>query len=325
MLGSYAATVPLKGQHESSSVSPMVLFLGYKELPIMFDLEQKHWCQGTVPYPLYNSAGKTVVFRGKVYGFSVCFPIENPDDCPSNVLTFDPENNNFEFEGNTTDTEIYDQGSAVANNQIYLVGGNAGISAGNKHTEIFDGTSWTVGPQLNNEMGEPAVVEVNGQLWAIGFIDHATKTTAEYLDLKSTLDLQKWQKGPTLPFSSFVSGAVIDNTIYVCENSDAVYIGTGCAKLSIEDDGSFGDWTQVAPLLTPRLAHTIISYNQKLYVLGGVVPKPSFDHSITTVEEYDPKTDKWSAFYNNSLPLKVGIMPYGVQVNVPDSSFNNCQ
>jgi len=296
------------------------MFMGNFDLPVMFDLEQKRWCQGTVKYPNERYAGSTAAFRGKVYAFSVCFPDEDPDrdTCPSNVVTFDPDSNSFSAAPNTTNTEIYQQGSAVAGDRIYLVGGNAGLHSGSTNTEFFDGTSWTVGPSLNNEMILPAVVEVKGQLWAMGFIGHDTFSKAEYLDLKSP---SKWQLGPILPFRTWFSGAVIDNTIYICEQSHNVYIGTGCAKLTIEDDGSFGNWTLTAPLSVPRWSHTIISYNQKLYVLGGHVPTSGWPFDpIPIVEEYDPKTDKWSVF-DNSTPKNVADMPYGVLVNVPDSSF----
>ena len=52
-------------------------------------------------------------------------------------------------------------------------------------------------------------------------------------------------------------------------------------------------WTQKADMPMPRWLHTSAMVNGKIYVIGGEVSEP-YNKLLSTVEEYDPTTDKWT-------------------------------
>ena len=67
----------------------------------------------------------------------------------------------------------------------------------------------------------------------------------------------------------------------------AIVLGGGIAKAA-----DF-TWAQKADMPTGRWTHTSAVVNGKIYVIGGSPSEPS-NNSLSTVEEYDPATDKWA-------------------------------
>jgi N-acetylneuraminic acid mutarotase len=68
-------------------------------------------------------------------------------------------------------------------------------------------------------------------------------------------------------------------------------------------DPSTDRWTALAPMPTKRGSPVAASVGDKIYVIGGAVPNPGQmslhpqrpHHSVDTVEEYDPATNRWRA------------------------------
>ena len=79
-------------------------------------------------------------------------------------------------------------------------------------------------------------------------------------------------------------------------------------------DPSSGTWDDSKkPMNTARGAHSMVTVNDKIYVIGGVkFPTPDW-YRIASVEEYDPETDTWS----EKSPLSIARSYCGVCV------FNN--
>jgi RNA polymerase sigma factor (sigma-70 family) len=57
--------------------------------------------------------------------------------------------------------------------------------------------------------------------------------------------------------------------------------------------GEGGIWSQKADMDTPRLAHGVCAVNGKLYAFGGYDKVNGDPKWITTIDEYDPKLNKW--------------------------------
>jgi RNA polymerase sigma factor (sigma-70 family) len=57
--------------------------------------------------------------------------------------------------------------------------------------------------------------------------------------------------------------------------------------------GEGGIWSQKADMDTPRLGHGVCAANGKLYAFGGFEPVNGTPTFMSTIEEYDPKLNKW--------------------------------
>ncbi|MDD3394223.1 MAG: kelch repeat-containing protein [Anaerotignum sp.] len=91
---------------------------------------------------------------------------------------------------------------------------------------------------------------------------------------------------------------VVDGKIYLLGN---IPDGT-CTSITEVYDPSTDTWATVAPMTTPRSAFQTEVINGKIYVIGGysgrllVGPgRASSIDSISSVEVYDPSTNKWMA------------------------------
>jgi N-acetylneuraminic acid mutarotase len=58
---------------------------------------------------------------------------------------------------------------------------------------------------------------------------------------------------------------------------------------------STDSWTKIAPMPTPRVSFAIASYNNKIYVIGGLEATSNgvSQISCSVNEVYDPSTDTW--------------------------------
>lgn len=58
-------------------------------------------------------------------------------------------------------------------------------------------------------------------------------------------------------------------------------------------DPEFYCWFQIAPMQTKRGSFSLVACNLKLYAIGGWVKGRTFKKVLSSVEEYDPRTNKW--------------------------------
>jgi N-acetylneuraminic acid mutarotase len=74
---------------------------------------------------------------------------------------------------------------------------------------------------------------------------------------------------------------------------------------------STDSWTKIAPMPTPRVSFAIASYNNKIYVIGGLeaTSNGSSQVSSSVNEVYDPSTDTWITA--TSIPIATS----GAQAN----------
>jgi hypothetical protein len=228
--------------------------------------------------------------------------------------------------------------SAVAvNDKIYLTGGVSEIIVIlNPHetedyifetntTEIFDGHSWTFGPELLANRSLHVVLSSGNFIWVVG-----GNQNTEYLNLSSIED--GWQLGPNMTtLRQSLGAAIIGNTIYACGGSNGGYkILASCEKLVLANDGgpmSGQRWTNMNnSMLAPRESFTMVVNNNKAYTIGGYW----FDHdhnvskNALTVEEYDTFSDYWSLYYYPDSGTVVPNDCYSCQATlmaVPDDVF----
>ena len=97
--------------------------------------------------------------------------------------------------------------------------------------------------------------------------------------------------------------AEVDGIIYSIGGSDG--------STSFNDVNAYNPktnkWAKMADMPTARSAAAAVVYNEKIYVIGGYSGNyHSWNDgvSLSTVEEYDPKTNSWSR--KNNMPIQVG-------------------
>lgn len=191
--------------------------------------------------------------------------------------------------------EILDAGGAALNGLLYVVGGKT--AAGPHSTvRVYDpvADSWSTAADLPGAAVEnPAVVELNGKLYAFG--------------------------GSTLPFSGAVTNAAVydpgtdswtslapmptarggatakaaGGLIYVAGGLDVNADSTDV--LEIYDPGS-DSWSTGAPMATKRDNPGSAALDGKFYVFGGRTRAGGveLDPTLSSVEMYDPATNTWT-------------------------------
>lgn len=133
-----------------------------------------------------------------------------------------------------------------------------------------------------------------------------------------------WSKGPDLinPHD-YPAVAVLDNAIYVLGGHHPKATEGGpktdpgfnfCEKLEPEK----GEWEAIAELPTPRFALSAVTHEGKIFAMGGVAFRPEGFNNFTTIEIYDPKTNRW--YEDDSLKLPWPAAGLG-SAKIDDSIF----
>jgi len=121
-------------------------------------------------------------------------------------------------------------------------------------------------------------------------------------------ETDSWERGPELIMPhDYPAVAVLGETIYILggHHPDATQGGPKtdpgfafCERLDINK----GKWEEIAPLPTPRFALSATTMNGKILAMGGVAFRPEGFNNFTTIEVYDPATNRWSEDQRLTLP-----------------------
>lgn len=150
---------------------------------------------------------------------------------------------------------------------------------------------WSAGPPLLQGTDNLAVVAAGGRVLALG---GEAARAFQVLDPATA----SWTRGPDLPGVHFASAAAV--------LADRVHLVGGWnvdnrASASLASHAVFDltllRWGSAAPLTTPRNAAAAAVIDGRLYVAGGRAPgiRANDQHSLATVEVYDPASNRWSA------------------------------
>ena len=164
----------------------------------------------------------------------------------------------------------YDTGIAVANNKIYVFGGNDGSGVPRKTVEVYDPATnaWASLSDMPTGRFAPAVGVVNNLVYVIGGFDGTNgNTQVEAYNPTSN----SWATGfPPLPTPRTlgVGSGVINNKIYVfggVSNSQE-------ASTNEVYDPASNSWSVASPMPTARfdLGGVVVNNNQ-LFAIGGLL------------------------------------------------------
>jgi len=203
----------------------------------------------------------------------------------------------------------YRNGGAIAcNGKVYYMGGYCDSTP-----ERFEKANYEYDPATNiwsKKTDIPAarsnfaMAAIDGKIYVIGGDPFSPKNEV-YNSVTDSWDSLKIILTPR----QHISCAVVEGKIYIAGGLKAIENGpTSPNKWSYANitnvnevyDPLTNDWKSLASMPTKRHGAFMASVNGKIYVIGGMGDVNDMWKTLSTVEMYDPKTDKWEI--KKSLP-----------------------
>lgn len=187
----------------------------------------------------------------------------------------------------------------VLNNKIYYAPSSYAPRSGTSDFYSYDipTDTWIRLTNMPEVRGNLAIAEASGKIYAIGGGQRGvTKTNYEY-----TLETDTWQTLDSMPTArQHIDCAVVDNKIYVIGGITSF---TNIIKKNEVYDTETNTWSEKAPIPSLRNCPAIVTKDSLIYVIGGAGSEKSIWTTITTVECYNTKTDKWTTKSDLPIPL----------------------
>ncbi|XP_008274920.1 kelch-like protein 22 isoform X2 [Stegastes partitus] len=200
------------------------------------------------------------------------------------------------------------QGIAVLNNFIYLIGGDKNTSGFRAETRCWRydprHNSWCSIQSLQQQHADHCVCVVGGHIYAIGGRDYSSE-----LDSVERYDPQSntWEFVSPLKREVYAhAGAVVDGKIYItCGRRGMAYLReTYCF------DPAANQWTGCAEGPVERAWHGMAAVNGHVYVIGGSNDERGYRRDVLKVACFDPAANSWSLI----APLPAGHGEPGIAV-----------
>lgn len=180
--------------------------------------------------------------------------------------------------------------------KIYLIGGLRNGWEPISTVEVYDPSSkrWTRKAGMPTSRYGHSVSEVNGKIYAIG---GETIVGPKVLSVVEEYDPEKneWTRKADMPTPrSGHSACVYDDKIYVFGGTASDFL----SALSVVEvyDPNADEWQKKTDMPIARSGMAVEVVKGKIYVIGGTADLygPYNGRILGIVEEYDPKTNKWT-------------------------------
>ncbi|XP_020486764.1 kelch-like protein 22 isoform X2 [Labrus bergylta] len=200
------------------------------------------------------------------------------------------------------------QGIAVLNNFVYLIGGDKNTSGFRAETRCWRydprHNSWCSIQPLQQQRADHCVCVLGGHIYAIGGRDYSNELdTVEQYDPRTN----KWEFVSPLKREVYAhAGIVLDGKMYItCGRRGGAYLReTYCF------DPVAIHWTACAEGPVERAWHGMAAVNGRIYVIGGSNDKCQYRRDVLKVACFDPEVNSWSLM----TPLPAGHGEPGVAV-----------
>lgn len=204
--------------------------------------------------------------------------------------------------------QMSNQGIAVLNNFVYLIGGdkNTRRFRAETHCWRYDPrhNKWCSIQPLQQQHADHCVCVVGDHIYAIGGRDYSNELeSVECYDPRTNT----WKYVAPLKREVYGhAGAAVDGKIYItCGRRGPEYLrDTSCY------DPATNDWTQCAQGPVERAWHCMASVNGRAYVIGGSNDEHGYRRDVLKVGCFNPVTNCWSLV----SPLPAGHGEPGVAV-----------
>jgi len=147
---------------------------------------------------------------------------------------------------------------------------------------------WTRKTDMPTARSGPSASVVDGKIYVIGGgEDEALSIVEEYNPATNT-----WtEKAEMSTARCLLSTSVVKGKIYAIGGADNAMVALSIVE---EYNPATDTWTEKAEMPTPRLALSTSVINGKIYAIGGITIVAPPWVGLSTVEEYDPTTDRWT-------------------------------
>jgi N-acetylneuraminic acid mutarotase len=202
--------------------------------------------------------------------------------------------------------------AVVLNNNIYLVAGNHAQYTESSDFYRYDisENKWYQQSNLPRVMGQLAVAEVAGKIFAIG---GSSFSNTNYVYNPET---NSWDSVAPMPTArQGIDCGIVDDKIYVIGgviSSDGTFNTASIVKKNEVYDPATNTWSEKTSIPTLRNNPAIVTMDSLVYVIAGAGSPSDIWKNIGTVECYNPKTDSWIT--KSNLPIKP-LKPGAVMVN----------
>lgn len=200
------------------------------------------------------------------------------------------------------------QGVAVLNNFVYLIGGDKNTSGFRAETRCWRydprHNSWCSIQPLQQQHADHCVCVLGGHIYAIGGRDYCNELeSVERYDPHTNM----WEFVSPLKREVYAhAGAVLDGKIYItCGRRGMAYL-----KETYCFDPVANDWTACAEGPVERAWHGMAAVNGRVYVVGGSNDERGYRRDVLKVGCFDPEANSWSLM----TPLPAGHGEPGVAV-----------
>ncbi len=199
-------------------------------------------------------------------------------------------------------------GAVVLNNKIYYVASSHAPRSGTSDFYMYDisANRWTKLANMPKAIGNLAVAEVSGKIYAIGGGGGGfNRSNYEY-----TPETNTWKTVKSMPTArQHIDCAVVNNKLHVIGGITSF---KNITKKHEVYDIATDTWSERASIPSLRNCPAIVTMDSLIYVIGGGGSEKNIWEPIKTVESYKPKTDKWIT--KSDLPF-VLYKPGAVVVN----------
>ena len=284
----------------------------------------KQWMPRTdMPTARYSFG--TCVVDGKV--FAIGGAVEKfGERAIATVEMYDPKTDTWERKA---DMPTARAGAAtwVVDGKIYAIGGaktqkyQVGPGWGNRHQllptiEMYDPVTdtWTPKADMPVARSSNSTCIVDGKIYIIGGV--AANRDEWRLDRVDIYDpaTDTWTKGKSMNHARCSAAvSVVNGKIYVMGGVGWPQIPNhpGPFLSSVEVfDPKRNQWTEITEMPAPKVGHTASVINGKIYVIGGGFQGDGQFEYLSTVEVYDPETDRWT----QELDMPIGKFGHRAEV-----------
>jgi len=185
--------------------------------------------------------------------------------------------------------------TSVVDGKIYAIGGGSEAVTGLSTVEVYDPSTdtWAKCSDMPTGRRGLSTSVVNGKIYAIGGDNKfgaSLSTVEEYDPVKDA-----WTKKADMPTGrAGLSTGVVDDKIYAICGIPMNIQGNTAISTVEEYDPAIDKWTKKADTITARNSPSVCVVNGQIYVIGGTKTINGNGNSLSSVEVYNPATDKWT-------------------------------
>ncbi|XP_068559794.1 kelch-like protein 22 isoform X4 [Cebidichthys violaceus] len=243
-----------------------------------------------------------------ILGFGGMFTSNSPTDNKHLFQVFHPSWGEWRTLTAANTPRMSNQGIAVLNNFVYLIGGDKNTSGFRAETRCWRydprHNSWCSIQPLQQQHADHCVCVMGGHIYAIGGRDYSNELeSVERYDPHTNV----WEFVSPLKREVYAhAGAVLDGKMYItCGRRGMAYLReTYCF------DPVANHWTACAEGPVERAWHGMTAVNGRVYVIGGSNDERGYRRDVLKVACFNPEANSWSLL----TPLPLGHGEPGIVV-----------